>query len=77
MIRKLIHRLSLSCQKSTQLIEKRFYRKLSLRERIQLRMHTMMCEVCPVYEKQSSILEEGIAKDLNRLDHDIKSKNQK
>jgi len=35
-------------------------------------MHTMMCEACPEYEKQSSIPEKGISKDLNRHDHDIK-----
>lgn len=56
-----MHILFLSCLKATELIEKRFHFKLSVRERIQLKMHKMMCNACTLYEKQSSILEEGIA----------------
>lgn len=50
----------LSCLKATELIEKKFHIKLSFKERLQLRMHLMVCDKCARYEKQSEFLEKGI-----------------
>lgn len=55
-----MHVLFLSCLKATELIEKKFHFKLTLTEKIQLELHKMMCDACKTYEKQSSIIEEGI-----------------
>lgn len=60
-MKKIMHILFLSCLKATELIEMRFHFKLSLTERIQLKMHKMMCEACTKYEKQSALLEKSIA----------------
>jgi hypothetical protein len=57
---KIMHFLLLSCLKATELIEKKFHFKLSFAEKIQLELHKMMCKACKTYEKQSSIIEEGI-----------------
>lgn len=81
-----MHLLFLSCLKATELIEKKFYVRLSFRERLQLKMHKMMCEACTIYEKQSIILDhamhhqvkpENITLDLERFRKDIESKIEK
>lgn len=53
--------LFLSCLKATELIEKKMHFKLSWKEKMQLRAHKMMCSACPNYEKQSLLIEKGIA----------------
>ncbi|MBC7125640.1 MAG: hypothetical protein H5T24_08430 [Bacteroidales bacterium] len=76
-MKKIMHILFLSCQKATELIEKKFHFKLSLSERIQLKIHKMMCEACTKYEKQSSILDKGISQALKNNYSDIDLENLK
>ncbi len=59
-MKKLMHILFLSCLKASELIEKKFHFGLTFSEKIQLKMHKMMCDACTQYEKQSVILEKGI-----------------
>jgi len=59
---KLMHILFLSCKKATELIEKKLLFKLSWKEKIQLTTHKMMCNACTHYEKQSELIEKGLAK---------------
>lgn len=59
-MKKLMHFLFLSCLKASELIEKKFHFKLSFKERLQLKLHKMMCSACTLYEKQSTLLEKGI-----------------
>lgn len=59
-MKKLMHILFLSCLRASELIEKKFHIKLSVRERIQLRLHKMMCSACTLYDKQSTIIDKGI-----------------
>lgn len=72
--------LILSCLKATELIEKKLHFKLSFKEKLQLKMHKMMCDACRLYEKQSTLLEKGIEKqqetafeeiDIEKLKKDI------
>ena len=49
--------LMINCIKSTELIEKKNREGLSLPERLSLRFHTVMCDCCKEYIKQSVILE--------------------
>ena len=51
----------LSCLKATEFVEKRINYKLSLKERIQLKLHTSMCKACSDYEKQSTLIEKIIS----------------
>lgn len=60
-MKKLMHILFLSCLKATELIEKKMHFKLSYTEKMQLKAHKMMCSACTNYEKQSVLLEKGIA----------------
>jgi len=52
----------LSCKKATELIEKRQVGKLALMERLQLSMHTSMCDACSAYEKQSVMINRAIGR---------------
>lgn len=74
-MKKLMHILFLSCLKATELIEKKFRFKLTLKEKLQLKMHKMMCEACTKYEKQSSILDKGISQMVknNYSDSDLEN----
>ncbi len=60
-MKKIMHLLFLSCLKATELIEKKFHFKLSVKEKLQLRMHKMMCKACTQYEKDSAMIEKGIS----------------
>lgn len=84
-MKKIMHFLFLSCLKATELIEKKFQVKLSVKEKIQLKMHKMMCDACSMYEKQSTLIENGIEAqqhqhlsvnkmDMDKLKHSIKEK---
>ena len=65
MMNNIMHFLFLSCLKATELIEKRFHFELSFKEKLQLKIHTMMCDACTMYEKQSEIIEDGIQKQFH------------
>ena len=57
--------LILSCKKATELIEKRSVVKLSFKEKVQLRMHKSMCDVCTAYEEQSRKIDELLHKHIH------------
>lgn len=50
----------LSCRKATELIEKRNVTKLSMTEKVQLRLHTSMCSGCAAYQKQSTMIDQWL-----------------
>ncbi len=59
-MKKLMNILMLSCKKATELIEKRTVVGLSLKEKIQLKMHTRMCNACRTYEGQSKTIDNAL-----------------
>ncbi len=62
-MKKLFHFLFLSCDKATELVEKKLLHKLSIKEKLQLKVHMMMCDPCSTYEKQSTIIDEVLSKE--------------
>lgn len=56
-MKKLMNFFMLSCKKASELIDKKSVVDLSMRENIQLRMHTSMCDACTAYQKQSKVLD--------------------
>jgi hypothetical protein len=70
-MKQLMHLVVLSCRKATELIEKNIYFKLSLIEKIQLRMHMLLCDACTKYKKQSWLLH----KILKHFEHDHQAGN--
>jgi hypothetical protein len=59
-MKKIMHILFLSCLKATELIEKKLHFKLSTTEKLQLKVHKMMCDACTNYEEQNIIIEKAI-----------------
>jgi len=59
-MKKIMHILFLSCLKASELIEKDLHLRLAFRERLQLKLHKMMCNTCNRYSKQSALIENGI-----------------
>ncbi len=55
-------KIMLSCDQATELVEKKLYFRLSLKERIQLSLHLMFCKPCSNYKKQSYLIERDIPK---------------
>ena len=53
---KMMQNLMLSCEKASELTDKKSLFKLSWQESIQLKMHTGMCDACKIYSKQSNFL---------------------
>ncbi len=70
-MKKMMKYLFLSCLKATELIEKKLYFKLSFKEKIQLKVHKMMCDACTNYEKQNLLIEKAIEKKIPKPE-DIK-----
>ena len=65
MTQKLMNILMLSCKKASELIDMKSVTKLSMKEKIMLRMHTSMCDGCTAYLKQSKILDELLNKHIH------------
>lgn len=58
----LISTLRVSCQKATELIERREFRALGAGERAGLWFHMRICDACKAYERQSGMLD-GLLKE--------------
>ena len=58
---KLMNLLMLSCKKATLLIEKRQGFSLSIKEKMQVKLHASMCNACRSYEKQNSVINGAIS----------------
>ena len=69
-----MHILFLSCQKATGLVEKKLHFSLSFKEKLQLKIHKLMCKACHRYEKQSELIDRGVAKAYKEIQSDY-SKN--
>ena len=57
--------LMLSCKKASALIDKKQLFGISWKEKVQLKMHTAMCDACGVYEKQSKIIDNFLNKTIS------------
>ncbi len=60
-----------SCEKSSFLIEKKLAGIISMKERGQLFIHKLICDVCRKYEKQSIILDAILRKKIAANDMPI------
>lgn len=60
----------LSCQKASELFEKKQMFPLSRKEKIQLYLHTSVCNACRDYQKESLKLDHFIKKELTHSHHE-------
>ena len=58
-----IKKIAYNCKKATLLIEKKQIVSLSLREKLELKIHLAGCSVCRIFEKQSVMINQMV-KDL-------------
>ena len=70
-MKKIMNILMLSCKKASGLIEKRLHFPLNPMEKVQLIIHTSMCDTCKKHQKQSLELD-SILK--NHIKFDSQSK---
>lgn len=64
---KLMNKLMLSCVRASELIEKKINSKLTTKEKIQLSLHTSMCDACHAWKKQSSDLDKTLSHHITNL----------
>ncbi|WP_288073253.1 hypothetical protein [Hydrotalea sp.] len=58
MKRKVMRSLMISCLKATELIEKKSLMPLSWIEKIKLKVHLSLCDLCVHYEHQSKVIDD-------------------
>ena len=51
-----LRKIQYNCRKATYLIEKRMLDKITLREKIELRIHLAGCSVCRLFDAQSQAI---------------------
>ena len=71
-MKQLMYKIFLSCEKASELIDKKSVFGLSLKEKISLSIHTGMCSVCKTYKTQSELLDRFIDKYLQSDESMIK-----
>jgi hypothetical protein len=64
-MKKAIHVILLSCKKATELIDKKLVVGLSVKENLQLHLHTAICDSCKTYQKQSKLIDQLLVKFLS------------
>jgi hypothetical protein len=74
-----LKKIAYNCRKATFLIEKKQLAPITLREKLELRIHLAGCSVCRIFEQQSSVINQMVkelfqsASEGNlRLDDDFK-----
>jgi predicted anti-sigma-YlaC factor YlaD len=70
-----MHKMMLSCEKATTLIEIKLEDKLSCTQNLQLKMHTAMCSACKQYQRQSTLLNDAIKKHITDIDQQFPENN--
>lgn len=55
-LKNIVHFLMLSCKEATFLIEKKLNDKLTFREKVQLKIHLVICKHCIAYNKKAIYL---------------------
>lgn len=58
-----LKKIAYNCKKATFLIEKRQIGSISMREKMELKIHLAGCSVCRIFEQQSIV--------INKLVHDL------
>lgn len=64
-MKSLIQIMLLSCEKASNLIEKEIYTGLNAQEKMQLFLHTRMCDTCKNWQKQSRELDANLQQHIS------------
>jgi len=78
-----LKRIAYNCRKATFLIEKQQIGKITLREKLELKLHLTGCAICVTFMQQSAVINQMARKLVNRdsnsltLDEEFKEQLQK
>lgn len=64
-MKNIMNKMMISCDKATQLMERRTDSGLSFTERLKLKFHTSMCDGCTNYQKQTKLINDILRKHLD------------
>ncbi len=56
----------ITCKQSTQWVIKKEYKKLSVKENLQLLSHMAICSFCRLFQKQNSLISQALYKSKSR-----------
>lgn len=70
MIKQIIHKLVLSCEEATLLLEKQDADQISLFQNIRLNIHLAICKFCKIYKQKSSFINQYFEDKINSTDTD-------
>jgi hypothetical protein len=62
-------KIAYNCRKATLLIEKQQMSRLTMGERVELKIHLTGCSICRMYQQQSIIINKMIKDLFNARDH--------
>lgn len=62
----------LNCKEASQIISQSLDRPLSFSERLQLKLHLMMCDACRQFKRQLFALQQHIKKMIGQIENDEK-----
>jgi len=62
LMQKIMNLMVNSCKKTTELIDKQLFTRLTAKEKMQLQIHQSMCKTCNAYEHQSKLIDTIIGK---------------
>lgn len=60
----------LDCRHATLLVSQSMEQRLTLRQRLALRLHLMMCDACTQFRKQLQLLRAAVAQWGHKVEHD-------
>jgi hypothetical protein len=60
----------LDCKHASRLVSQSMDRKLSLRERLGLQLHLLMCDACSQFSRQISLLRQAVRQWSMRIEND-------
>ncbi len=61
-----LKKIAYNCRKATYLIEKKQLTKITVRERLELKIHLAGCSVCKTFERQSIIINRMVKEVLGK-----------
>ena len=72
MIKKIIHKLALTCKEATLLMELKDSNTISSFQKLRLTLHLLICKYCTIYKKKRAFMNQLLQrneKELNEVDN--------
>lgn len=62
----------LDCKHASRLVSQSMDRRLSLRERLGLRLHLLLCDACTQFSRQMMVLKQAVRQWSSRVENDTR-----